>query len=83
MAEFELSAHARDMLRERNIQEQWVWRTVNSPDSKEKNFDDGNVHYTKAIRERDGQVLHVVVNRDVQPNRIVTLFFVRRLRRRK
>ncbi len=83
MTEFELSAHTRDMLRERNIQEEWLWRTINSPDRKKKSFDDGNIHYTKTIKEKDGQVLHVVVNPNVQPNRIVTLFFDRRLRRRK
>lgn len=55
---------------------------MNQPD--ETNMgNDGNMHYTKAIQERDGQILHVVVNPTVQPNRIVTLFFDRRLTRTK
>jgi hypothetical protein len=66
------------MLKERNISEEWVWRTLDAPDRKRRS-DDGNMHYTKRIRERDGRVLRVVVNADVQPNRVVTVFFDRRL----
>ena len=78
MPDFEFSAHSKDMLKERNIAEEWVWRTLNTPDRKHRG-DDGNMHYTKTIQERDGRVLRVVVNADVQPNRIVTVFFGRRL----
>jgi hypothetical protein len=46
-------------------------------------FEDNNLHYSKGIKERGGQVLHVVVNPNVQPNRIVTVFFDRRMRRDK
>jgi hypothetical protein len=41
------------------------------------------MHYIKTIGERDGQSLHVVVNTDIHPNRIVTLFFDRRPREKK
>jgi len=81
MNDFELSTHVRDMLLERNILEEWFWRTINHPDKKIKEADN-NMHYTKAIRERDGRALRVVVNADVYPNRIVTVFFDRRLRHR-
>ena len=37
------------------------------------------MHYTKAIRERGGRILRVVVNTDAQPNRVITVFFDRRL----
>jgi hypothetical protein len=77
----ELSMHAQAMLVERNILEEWVWRTINTPQRKRMG-DDGNMHYTKAIKEREGRVLHVVVNPNVQPNRIVTVFFDRRLGKR-
>lgn len=79
MPEFEFSTHAKDMLIERNISEEWVWRVLNHPDKKQMG-DDGNMHYTKRIKERSGQVLHVVINPNYQPNRIVTFFFDRRLR---
>lgn len=77
-----LSIHAKDMLAERQILEEWVWRTVNTPNKKRRG-DDDNMHYTKAIKEREGRVLHVVVNPNVQPNRIVTVFFDRRLRKKQ
>ena len=72
MPDIEFSTHARDMLVERNILEEWVWRTINSPNKKRKGGDD-NMHYTKTIKERGGRVLHVVVDPKVQPNRIVTV----------
>jgi hypothetical protein len=78
MPKIEFSTHAKNMLKERNILEEWVWRTINTPDRKRRG-DDYNMHYTKPIKEYEGRVLHVVVNQDVQPNRIVTVFFDRRL----
>ena len=83
MPDIEFSAHAKGMLKERKIFEEWVWRTINTPDRKRRRADDGNMHYSKAIKEREGKVLHVVINQDVQPFRIVTLFFDRRLRKIK
>ncbi|MBI5564162.1 MAG: DUF4258 domain-containing protein [Chloroflexi bacterium] len=78
MPEFELSKHTRDMLIEREIPEEWLWRVIENPD-KRRRGSDGNLHFTKRIREREGWVLRVVVNSDVLPNRIVTVFFDRRL----
>jgi len=80
MNELQLSTHAIQMLHERRIAEEWVWRVVKFPDSIELG-DDHNLHYMKAILERGGRVLRVVVNEDVKPNRIVTIFFDRRLTR--
>ena len=80
MHDFVLSAHARDMLLERNIPEEWLWRTLNTPDKKRRGSD-YNLHYSKAIKECNRRVLHVIVNPDVYPNRIVTVFFDRRLSR--
>ncbi len=80
--DLELSAHTRDMLVERKIPEEWVWRTVQSPDQLEFGAD-GNGHYVKAIPEQGGRFLRVIVNPHVQPKRVVTVFFDRRLRREK
>ncbi|NUM77507.1 DUF4258 domain-containing protein [candidate division KSB1 bacterium] len=77
MFEVDFSKHAKHMLLRRRIPEEWVWRAINTPDKKNRG-DDDNMHYTKTIREKSGQVLHVVINPNVQPNRIVTLFFDRR-----
>jgi Domain of unknown function (DUF4258) len=70
MPDFEFSNHAIDMLAERNIPEDWIWRTLNHPDKKDLGKD-GNMHYTKAIKERKEHILHIVVNQNVRPNRIV------------
>lgn len=81
MPAIEFSKHAKDMLQERNILEEWVWRTISDPDEKRRG-DDDNIHYAKSIEEHGRRVLHIVVNQDAQPNRIVTVFFDRRLGRK-
>lgn len=82
MPDFEMSSHAREMLKERNIAEEWVWRALQHPD-KTKLGEDGNRHLFKSIRERNGKMLHVVVNPLVQPIRVITVFFDRRASERK
>ncbi len=78
---YEFSEHAQDMLKERNIQESWVKRTLKKPDKKEVK-EDGTIHYIKSIEEYGGRYLRVVLNPYVDPPKIVTLFFNRRLGRR-
>ena len=80
MIEYEFSEHAYDMLRERNIREAWVQSALESPEKKEPK-DDGTVHYIRSIEQYGGRYLRVVVNPEVWPRRIVTVFFDRRLRR--
>lgn len=80
MARVELSIHARDMLAERGIAEEWMWRAINAPDRAQVGAN-GNTHYIKAIAEHGGRVLRVIVNHHVAPERVVTAFFDRRLRR--
>jgi len=82
MQDIEISQHARDMPKEREIPEEWMWRTIHKPDSMEEKAD-GNTHYVKAIPEHGGRFLRVVVNPHIQPKRIVTLFFDRRLGRQR
>ncbi len=81
-AEFlEFSTHARTVMAERQIPEEWVRAAFQSPDRSEMS-DDGNRHFLKAIPEHGGRVLRVVVNARGIPVRVVTVFFDRRLRRR-
>ena len=82
MSEFEISEHARQMLEERGILEAWLRRTVDNPDRVEVGTD-RNYHYIKAIAEHGDRFLRVVVNPYVNPRRVVTLFFDRRLRRQR
>lgn len=67
--DFRLSTHAQDTLKERNIPEEWVWRTVNDPDW-ENEGEDKNIHCFKSIIEHEGRILHVVVNPRVSPKKV-------------
>lgn len=78
MMDIEVTAQARDMMQERGIAEEWVWRALRSPDRSALGAE-GNMQYVKAIPERGGRFLRVVVNDRVVPAHIVTLFFDRRL----
>jgi hypothetical protein len=68
------------MLRERNIRESWVKLAMEDPERQEM-MEDGTVHYIRPIEEYEWRYLRVVVNPDVKPKRIVTVFFDRRIRR--
>ena len=77
----ETTAHFENMMKERNIPEAWVVRTLETPDNIEKQ-DDGTQHYFKQIPEYGNRWLHIVINTKVNPHRKVTLFFDRRQRRK-
>ncbi len=70
------------MLKERNIPEEWVWRTINNHEWQNID-DDNNVHYYKSIPEHGERILHVVVNPIVTPKKVVTVFFDRVARRKR
>jgi hypothetical protein len=80
VADYKFSEHAYDMLRERNIRENWVKLTMENPQRTEAK-EDGTVHYISPIDEYGGRYLRVVVDPAVSPRKIVTVFFDRRLRR--
>ena len=82
MTDYVFTKHAADMMEERTISESWVWRVINESENTYTG-EDGNLHFTKAIAERDNRILHVVVNPSVSPKRVITLFFDRRLRSKK
>ena len=75
-----MSQHARDVLSERGIPEEWVRRTIEGSDWI-TDGPDGNRHLYKSIHERDGRFLHVVLNAGENPEKVVTAFFDRRARR--
>ena len=74
------TAHARDMLTERGIPEEWVIRAIETP-LRTENHDDGTTHYLSEVPERSGRVLRVVVGAKAGSVIVVTVFFDRRLRR--
>ena len=78
----EFTKHFRQMLEERTISGEWVDRAIQDPD--QVNIPgDGTNHYIKQIPENGDRWLRVIVNTDVVPNKAVTAFFDRRLRRMK
>ena len=82
MTDYIFSKHATEMMEERKIEEDLVWRVLNESENTFTGEDD-NLHFTQPIAEKEDRVLHVVVNPAVSPNRIVTVFFDRRLRSKK
>jgi Domain of unknown function (DUF4258) len=80
---YELSDHARDVIREREIETTWVVRVLEQPDRTETDRDDPKLrHALGRILERGDRVLRVVYNASVNPPRIVTVYFDRRQRGR-
>ncbi len=73
MPDIELSAHTKEMLVERNIPEEWISRAIEAPDEKIIGSDN-NIHFIKVIAEYDNRFLRVIVNPNIQPNRVVTVF---------
>jgi hypothetical protein len=79
---FKYSDHAKEMLVERDIESEWVERTILNPDAIEsdpKHLD--RVRAYKALPERDGRVLRVVYVELGEAYRVITLFLDRSRRR--
>lgn len=77
----DLSGHFGDMLEERGILRDWVQRALDAPDETEEHDDDTR-HYIKRIPEFGDRWLRVIINIVKRPNKGVTAFFDRRLRRK-
>jgi len=78
---YELSAHAVSVITERQIEIAWVDRVLENPDWMEPaKFDSELTSALGRIAERDDRVLRVVYNGNVDPPRIVTVYFDRGLR---
>jgi len=78
MTDYDLSAHARTVLAERSIREEWLARVLGSPEKVEQDRDDPELtHALGRIHEHGGRVLRVVYNGFVKPARVVTVYFDR------
>lgn len=82
MNNYQLSKHAKDMMYERDIHTEWVEAALSQPDTQEEQID-GTVHFIKKIAAYGNNFLRVVIDPRVDPQRVVTLFFDRRLKRGK
>ena len=78
---YELTKHAKQALAEREIPLEWVERAFSQPELRQPDPDDTEVErrYRK-IPEFGGRVLRVAVNIAVEPNRVVSVFFDRKMK---
>jgi hypothetical protein len=76
----EFTKHFNQMLEERNIHREWVEKAVQFPDNIE-DHEDGTRHFIKQFSEYENRWLRVVINVKTEPNRAITAFFDRRLRK--
>jgi Domain of unknown function (DUF4258) len=78
---FELSEHAQYEMRRRNIQASWIEEALSAPERLLPLADShGNTHHLKRIPSFGDRWLRIVVNPNVYPKRVVTLFFDRRVK---
>ncbi len=78
---FELTRHAQKMLDEREIPFEWLERTLSAPELVRPDPDDATVERRfRRIPEFGGRVLRVAVNTAVEPNRVVSVFFDRKMK---
>lgn len=78
---FELTQHAKKALAEREIPLEWVERAMSAPELRLPDPDDATVERRyRRIPEHGGRVLRVAVNIAVEPERIVSVFFDRKMK---
>ena len=78
---YELTQHARTVLREREIPEDWLVRVIEAPERVEPDEEDGELeHRLGRIKEYDNRVLRVIINPETRPIRVVSVYFDRAMR---
>jgi hypothetical protein len=78
---FELTKHAKKVLAEREIPLEWMERTLVEPELRQPDPDDVAVERRfRRIPEFGNRVLRVAVNTAVEPNRVVSVFFDRKMK---
>ena len=76
-----LTKHAVQAMKEREIAIEWMERTLENPELVTPDPDDVTVdRYFCRIPEFGNRVLRVAVNRDVEPMRVVSVFFDRNMK---
>ncbi len=77
--EYRLTQHATDALTKRQISREWLERILNSPEWTEKDAMDPDLeHRLGRITDFEGRVLRVILNVQVTPPKVVTVYFDRR-----
>ena len=76
-----LTDHAKTRILERNILEEWVERTISSPDLLELDSEDPTKrHAFKVIPENGDRVLRVIYNESNTPWSVISAYFERKRR---
>jgi hypothetical protein len=74
--QYALTNHATRRILERNIQEEWVERTISSPDLLELDSEDPEKkHAFKVIPENGDRVLRVIYSESSIPWSVITVYF--------
>ena len=68
------------MLHERGIKREWIELALDNPDKIETR-EDNTRHYIKMIPANNNRWLRVIINAASRPEKLITAFFDRRLRR--
>ncbi len=81
MMRYVLTQHAEDALDQRKIPREWLERALQAPRRTAPDPVDAALeHRLIIIPEHDNRVLRVIVNIQVNPVRVVTLYFDRTMR---
>lgn len=78
---YTLTEHARDAMKRRGIRLEWLEQTLAAPQLRQPDEMDHELeHRLAVIPESGNRVLRVIVNTRVAPQRVITLYFDRRMR---
>lgn len=81
--DFSLSEHAKHVISVREIDLHWIHLTLNTPELRENDPADKELErFYRRIPDRGNRVLRVIVNTNLAPWRIVSVFFDRRMKGR-
>ena len=73
--------HAQDVFSKRKIPIEWIDKTVDNPDTICPDEIDSDLkHFIKVIPEFGNRVLRVIVNTNVNPPRLITFYFDRKMK---
>ncbi len=80
---YELSDHARTVIREREIPTEWIEQVLHQPQKVEDDSSDTELeHRLGRIKQYGGRVMRVIINKTDDPIRVVTVYFDRSMRKR-
>jgi hypothetical protein len=78
------SKHALEMMELRNVKQEWVRQTLESPETEEIDTKDISLKIAfRRIAEFDNRWLRVVYRHDSQNMKVITVFFDRGMEKRK